>query len=139
MRVLALPFAFVLASAGCSGSKEDQLLEARRDQRAALDALYAEYGGGALAAQVKTEAQAESAREPTGSGKEILQMVSNAAGEFDRAAFEAQCATLGTGERPVIMNDKAKAFFAQSSVEKKCVDVAKRARRIGELETELAR
>lgn len=131
-------------SSACTSSKEDQLVEARRERRVIIDKLYEEYGGGALAAEVKKEADreaAEIAREPPQEGKdaalEIMKMMGNAAGEVDRAAFEVQCATLGEGERPIIINDKAKQFFSSSATEKQCIKVAQLSRKIAELEREL--
>jgi hypothetical protein len=142
MRTLVL--VTLLALAACSGSKEDQLIEARREQRGLLDKLYADYGGGALAAEVKAETkkgEQQAAQEPKQDGAqaaiEFLKTVGNAAGEFDRAAFEVQCETLGNGGRPVILNDKAKAYFAQKSVETRCLEVAKVSRKIEGLEREL--
>lgn len=131
---------------GCPGSKEDQLIDARRDQRALLDKLYAEYGGGALAAEVRAQAQKgekEVAQQPTQDGAqaalELLKTVGNAAGEMDKVAFETQCHSLGAGGRPLIFNDKAKAFFAQRSVEERCLQVAKLAASIEALERELGK
>lgn len=134
-----------LAFAGaCTRSKEDQLVAARRERRVIIDKLYEEYGGGALAAEVKKEADrgaAEIAREPPREGKdaavEVMKMMGNAAGEVDRAAFEVQCLTLGEGDRPIIINDKAKQFFSSSATEKQCIEVAQLGRKIAELEKEL--
>ena len=132
-------------SAGCEGSKEELLVDAKRDRRALVDALYAEYGGGALAAEMKrdtdnaaTKIQAEPPTDGKQSALELMKVVGNAVGEVDRSAFELQCTQLGSGERPVVLNDKAKTFFAQGSVEKKCAEVAKLERTIERLEREIA-
>jgi hypothetical protein len=135
----------VVALSGCQGSKEDQLVDAKRDRRAIVDALYTEYGGGALASEMKKDtddAATKIAADPQTDGKqsalELMKLVGNAASEVDRAAFEVQCTQLGSGDRPVVLNDKAKAFFAQGSVEKKCAEVAKLERTIERLEREIA-
>lgn len=137
--------AFLLCAAvGCTGSKADDLIDARRERRALLDTLYAEYGGGALAKELQTGAQQEQqklAQQPAQEGKdaarEFLKTVGNAVGEVDRVAFEEQCDTLGGGSRPVILNDKAKAFFGNKGVEERCAKVAKLSLAIRTLEKEL--
>jgi hypothetical protein len=52
-------------------------------------------------------------------------------------AFEEQCNTLGGGGRPVILNDKAKAYFAGEGIEARCATVAKLSIKIAALEREL--
>jgi hypothetical protein len=128
----------------CSGSKADELIDARRARRDMLDALYSQYGGGALAKELQTGAQSEEqklAQQPAQEGKdaarELLKTVGNAVGEVDRVAFEEQCNTLGGGGRPVILNDKAKAFFAGDEAGERCKTVAKLSMKIAALEREL--
>lgn len=142
--VVVLALGSLALSSGCTASKEDQLVAARRERRVIIDKLYEEYGGGTLAAEVKKETDrgaAEIAREPPREGKdaavEVMKMMGNAAGEVDRAAFEAQCVTLGEGDRPIIINDKAKQFFSSTATERQCIEVVRLGRKITELETEL--
>jgi hypothetical protein len=64
-------------------------------------------------------------------------MVGNAASGVDRVAFEEQCTALGRGERPMILNDKAKAFFAAPGVVSECGTIAVRLAEVQALEREL--
>jgi hypothetical protein len=80
-----------------------------RERRDALDALYARYGGSAVAAEAQ---------------KGVLGGV---IGEADRTRFEAGCVELGGGGRPTFMAKKAKDFFAEPQTKKTCervVDLA---------------
>jgi hypothetical protein len=142
-KVLVLSLALALGLvAGCT-SKEEQLVSLKRDNRAALDNLYARYGGGALAAGLKQESARGIAdvNRQGGEGKdtavELLKMFGNAAGEVDRIAFEEQCFSLGRGERPAILNDKARVFFADRANIAACEKVGTRAVKIEALEREL--
>ena len=143
MRALVSTLLMLVLTVACSGSKAEQLIDAKRDRRVILDTLYAQYGGGALAAELQHDTQRQQqqvAGQPgdgTNSAIEFLKTVGNAVGEVDRAAFELQCETLGLGERPLILNDKAKAFFSTSAAESRCAEVAKLGLRISDLEAEL--
>ena len=124
----------------CSSQQED-LFSLRRDNRAALDGLYASYGGGALAGELKKETdkgivEARKHAEPD-AAVELLKVFGNAATEVDRVSFEEQCQELGRGHRPVVFNDKARAFFARPDVERACAAVASRTVKIEALEREL--
>jgi hypothetical protein len=132
-------FSLVVAvAAGCS-SPEENLFALRREQRKDLDALYARYGGGALAHELQGELNKSDVRAPTTpGGSELVKMLGNAVGEVDRAAFEVQCVSVGTGGRAGALNDKANAFFAASDVVDACGDVAERELKINKLERELA-
>lgn len=94
----------------CTSSKEDRLVQTRLEQRRVLDRLYATYGGGQLAGELQketargvAEVDVQAARDGNQNGaaaaKELLKVMGNAVGEFDLAAFEAQCETLGGGQR----------------------------------------
>lgn len=128
----------VLVAAGCS-SPEEKLFELRREQRKDLDALYARYGGGALAHELQGELNKPDVRaQTTPSGSELVKMLGNAVGEVDRAAFEVQCVSVGSGGRAGALNDKANAFFAAPDVVDACGEVAERELKINKLERELA-
>jgi hypothetical protein len=84
-----------------------------RDRRDLLDALYARYGGSAVANAVQGGA------------------VGEAIGASDRAEFEKKCVLLGQGGHPTLLAEKAKAFFAQPDTVADC-------RRVVDLATEVA-
>jgi hypothetical protein len=138
--VAAAALALALALVGCA-SKQEDLFALRRDNRAALDALYDSYGGGALAGEVKKELDkgaTEARKQPEPEAAiELLKVLGNAATEVDRVMFEEQCQQLGRGEHPVVLNDKGKAFFARGDVERACTTVAVRMVKIAALEREL--
>jgi len=137
--VLALVVVGALVGAACQ-SKEERLFAARRDAQGRLDALYARYGGGDFAGAVRADAkkgEAELKAAPdAASAVELLRMVGAAAGEVDRVAFEEQCASIGRGERPMILNDKAKAFFADPAVASDCGAIAIKLAEVAALERE---
>ncbi|MDP2340906.1 MAG: hypothetical protein Q8O67_08115 [Deltaproteobacteria bacterium] len=140
MRIALSAVVVVVALSACT-SKEEDLFSLRRDNRAALDGLYDGYGGGALAGEVKREMdkgvdEARTHRDPE-AAVELLKVLGNMATEVDRVAFEEQCLELGRGGRPVILNDKGKAFFARGDVERACAAIAVRAVKIQTLEREL--
>jgi hypothetical protein len=132
-------------SVGCS-SKEDELRGLRADVSAIFDAQYAAYGGGGLARVVQSSAQKGAAdlqqrqdveADAKATGTELLGMLKGVAGEADRLAFEEQCLAVGRGERPIILNDKAKAFFAQADVKKACAQASDKDRKARALAREL--
>jgi hypothetical protein len=138
MRALLVFPLVVAVAAGCS-SPEEKLFELRREQRKDLDALYARYGGGALAHELQGELNKPDVRaQTTPSGSELVKMLGNAVGEVDRAAFEVQCVSVGSGGRAGALNDKANAFFAAADVVDACGEVAERELKIDKLERELA-
>lgn len=135
MRFFIMLMVAVGLLAGCP-SKQDKLVSLRTEKRATLDALFAEFGGGELAAQSKQKA-GEQAKPDDGFGKALVQALGNAVGEADRLVFEDHCQTLGGGERPTILTDKAKAYFGREDVQKKCRKVAALALEVSALEREL--
>ncbi|MDP2316739.1 MAG: hypothetical protein Q8P41_27840 [Pseudomonadota bacterium] len=76
-----------------------------RDRRAALDALYARYGGSPAA-------------EGTRGG-----VLGGAVGEIDRARIEDKCLELGRGGHPTFAAKKAKDFFADPATLATCENV----------------
>lgn len=114
------------AAVGCetepkSVSLENKLTDLRTQRQEVLDRLYTEYGRGELAEAIKKEtAEGAATKEDDSVGKEVLEAIGNAAGEADRAAFEAHCKTLGSGDRPAILSDRGKAFFDKPSTKKSC-------------------
>ncbi len=139
-----------LAGAGCtekSVSVEKELADKRFAQLERLDALYAAYGQGELAAAVHKKAlqsaEKSAAEEKTQADKdvtrELMTALSSAALEMDRSAFDEHCIDLGRGQRPSILSPKARAFFADKATLDKCRDIAQVQFEIEALETELKR
>lgn len=127
--------ALLLALVGVMACKSDaeRLMEYQRESRDILDTLYTQYGGGDLAHEIKNEL----GKSKNGTGDELerklTDVVGNLALEMDRDAFELQCKEVGRGERPAILNDKAKAFFARAEVGERCSRVSTLQVKIAEL------
>jgi hypothetical protein len=119
-RLLALLAAFALSLSGCK-SPEQKLVERRRDLRAKLDALYAEYARGA------------SPPEP-GADPGLLGRV---AGEMGRAYFEHSCLALGRGERPITLSARLDAFLADERNAGACRKAADLELEVHELERQV--
>ena len=140
---LLLIIALVLAG-GCR-SKEEQLADARRELTAAEDALFAQYGGSELAAEVDQQARAaaqQAAQAAPGQPSDPLaalvgQVVGNAARELDREMFSVDCRRVGHGERVPFVTDKGRAFFTRPETVVACRKVATRADDVAHLEHEL--
>lgn len=133
---------------------QERLIELRFEQTQLLDELYASYGTGELATAVKKETEQKhqelddaerdnhakpSKKEGPQIGRELLKAVGNAAIEVDRAAFDSHCTVAGSGERPSILSDKGRAFFAKPGVLETCKKVAKLEIELDAQEAELAR
>ena len=122
---------------GACSNDGERLADARAERRAALDAAYESYGGGALAAEVKKEAAREAPNTQDAVGRELLATLAGAAGEIDRVAYEEQCLSFGRGERPVVLNEKARAHFADGKALDRCKKAAKLDDEVRALEAKL--
>lgn len=145
MRRTLLGIAVAAAAAlwGCK-SPEEQLVELKHDRQAALDQLYREYGGGALAGGVKAAtdkaaAEAPDAGEAAAIAVDLLKTLGQVAANLDRDAFDAQCLAVGNAERPTILNPKAQAFFGRDEVQTRCRKLAVLDARIARLARESAK
>ena len=118
--------------AGCK-SNQEKLVDLRTDLRTTLDELYSAYGGGALAAQPKGEAQEP--ERPDGARATVARLV----GELDRSYFEGFCLARGRGERPFSLSAKLDAFMREPANEKACREAARLGERIAELEAKAER
>jgi hypothetical protein len=121
---VALLAAAALALAGCS-SPEQKLVERRRDLRARLDRLYADYRGSGTA----------KADEAGSGGAEGL--VGRMLAEVDRAHFEQYCLAIGRGERPFSVSGRLDAFVQESGNTRECRRAADLALEIESLEREV--
>ena len=114
---------------------EKELVDTRSQRTDAMDALFAESGGGEIADEVNQAADAEKPESPD--GKAMLQLFKNAVSEMDRSAFEAQVEIVGGGERPVLVSTKAQEFFARPDVKARCKTIAELGRKAARIEQEL--
>ena len=101
---LAAAIAGLALLAACKSAQE-KLVERRREQRATLDRLYAEYGGSGV----------EPKEEPGSAG-----IVGRILGEADRSYFEQQCLALGRGERAFSLTAKLQGFLRRDDVQRDC-------------------
>ena len=107
---------------------EAKLTELREKRQTLIDKLYEGYGQGELAQAISDEADEgakDAAAKKDSVGQEVLNALSRAAGEVDRAAFESHCSTLGKGERPAVLSDRGRAYFAKASTKKACKAIGK--------------
>jgi hypothetical protein len=105
-RLLALLAAVPLVLA-CK-TPEQKLVERRRELRATLDGLYAEYARGAPPAEQGDDAG----------------LLGRVAGEMGRAYFEHRCLALGRGERPVSLSARLDAFLEDEGNAGACREAA---------------
>jgi hypothetical protein len=124
----------LLAAALVAGCKSDQekLIDLRTELRTKLDELYSAYGGGALAAQARSDAEERDADEGSATAARVV-------GELDRSWFEGYCLARGRGERPFNLSGKLEAFMSDPANEEACRAAAKLQLRIAELEAKPAR
>ncbi len=118
--------------AGCKSDAE-KLVDLRTELRSSLDALYAEYGGSALAGAATAEA------EETPRADEAAGVAARVVGELDRAYSEGYCLARGRGERPFSLSGKLDAFLKDGAHERRCQAAARLEVRIAELEAKVAR
>lgn len=117
-RTLAAAALAAALALGCR-TPEQRLLDARRDLRATLDDLYADY----------REAAAPEGGEDPG-------LLGRLVGEVDRSWFEQQCLALGRGERPVGASARAEAFLHERGNARACRKAADLQLEIEKLERE---
>lgn len=124
LRVLLVALALL---AGCRSDAE-KLVDLRTELRARLDALYAAYGGSALAGEAKAEAE-RSAKPGEGAG-----MAARLVGELDRSYFEGYCLAHGRGDRPFSLSGKLDLFMKDGANVERCREAARLEARIADLE-----
>ena len=121
-------------------SPEERIVALRFEKKAALDELYAAYGGGSAADFVEEQngmALQELAKEDAQvaeAAKGWADALTNTVKGADREMFEADCLRLGEGHNVSFFTNKAKAFFEQPSSVNACRDIAKKARDIAKLQ-----
>ncbi len=99
----AAGLAALAALASCK-TREEKLVDRRRDQREMLDRLYSEYEA--------------SAAEPKDQGS--TGFIGRIMGEADRSYFEQQCLAVGRGERPFSLSGKLEGFLRGDTVQRDC-------------------
>lgn len=129
-RSLAAALTAATLLAGCRSDAE-KLVELRSELRADLDALYARYGGGALANQARSDA------EQPGKASEGASTAARLFGEMDRSYFEGYCLAHGRGERPFNLSGKLEAFMKEPANQEACHDAARLEARVRDLEAKI--
>jgi hypothetical protein len=119
--ILAVLAALPIALGACR-SPERQLVDTRRELRATLDGLYAEYSG-------------RGERPPEGADAGVL---GHLAGQMDRAWFEAQCIAVGRGERGLSLSARLEAFLSEDRNARACRKAADLQLEADELERKVA-
>jgi len=118
-----------------TGTPEDRMVALKVERTEILDTLYSEYGGGDIANA--TTAAVKEVEGQDGSNP-LVDMVVGAVSEGDRELFDANCELMGAGERSTAFTTKARDFFAQDSVKKRCLKVGKLLRQIQTLQAEIS-
>jgi hypothetical protein len=120
--VLSLLCVLSLALGACK-TPEQKLVDTRRELRATLDRVYADYS--ARGAKPKEDA------EPG--------VLGHVAGQVDRAYFESQCLALGRGERGFNLSPRLEAFLAEERNADACREAADLQLEIDALEQKVSR
>ena len=76
-------------------SPEEQLIDLRFEQKAAMDSLYTEYGGGSLVENINKNSDSVTDENAKG----FLSAIKTTVASTDRATFEAGCLDLGQGKK----------------------------------------
>ena len=134
---------FAFSVSGCNGNPmasplervTKQLINARTDRTALMDELYAEYGGGSVAQEVNAEIDKADVEEASGG---LAGFIKGVVSETDRGLFEVDVRIVGSGERILSLSGKAKTFFADQGVKKRCIKFVMMETKIEDLEAELA-
>ena len=114
-------------------SPEEQLIELRFEQKAAMDALYTEYGGGSLVENINKNSDSVTDENAKG----FLSAIKTTVASTDRATFEAGCLDLGQGKNVPFFTEKAKTFFAKPETLTACKANALRHLEIQKLELQV--
>ena len=114
-------------------SPEEQLIDLRFEQKAAMDALYTEYGGGSLVENITKNS--ESVTDENAKG--FLSAIKTTVASTDRSTFETGCLELGQGKNVPFFTEKAKIFFARPETLTACKANALRHLEIQKLELQV--
>jgi hypothetical protein len=134
---------FAFSFSGCNGNPmasplervTKQLINARTDRTILMDDLYGEYGGGSLAQGVNAEIDKADVEQSSGG---LASFIKGVVSETDRSLFEVDVRIVGSGERTLSLSAKAKAFFADEGVKKRCIKFVMLETKVESLEAELA-
>ena len=114
-------------------SPEEQLIDLRFEQKAAMDTLYAQYGGGSLVENINKNSDSVTDENAKG----FLSAIKTTVASTDRATFEAGCLDLGQGKNVPFFTEKAKTFFAKPETVTACKANALRHLEIQKLELQV--
>ena len=117
-------------------SPEEQLIDLRFEQKASMDALYTEYGGGSLVENINKNSDSVTDENAKG----FLSAIKTTVASTDRATFETGCLELGQGKvfRFFFSLKRAfKTFFAKPETLTACKANALRHLEIQKLELQV--
>jgi len=114
-------------------SPEEQLIDLRFEQKAAMDALYTEYGGGSFVENINKNSDSITDENAKG----FLSAIKTTVASTDRSTFEAGCLELGQGKSVPFFTEKAKVFFAKPETLSACKTNALRHLEIQKLELQV--
>ena len=114
-------------------SPKERLIDLRFEQKAAMDALYTEYGGGALMDNLNKNSNSVTDENAKG----FLSALKTTVASTDRATFEAGCLDLGQGKNVPFFTEKAKTFFEKPETLSACKANALRHLEIQKLELQV--
>ena len=114
-------------------SPEEQLIDLRFEQKATMDTLYTEYGGGSLVENINNNSDSVTDENAKG----FLNALKTTVASTDRSTFEASCLDLGQGKNVPFFTEKAKKFFAKPETLAVCKASALRHLEIQKLELQV--
>ena len=114
-------------------SPEEQLIDLRFEQKAAMETLYTEYGGGSLVENINKNSDSVTDENAKG----FLSALKTTVASTDRTAFESGCLELGQGKTVPFFTEKAKTFFAKPETLAACKSSALRHLEIQKLELQV--
>lgn len=141
-------FRFGIFLIACFESDADKLIRLKLEKIDRVDRLYSEYGNSEflkLTNSALKDIKGFSSSPNTSKNNQdsdIFNSLKNMAietmKEADRSNFEVNCLTIGKGDRLVLFDEQAKAYFAQTDVRENCIKIGKLDLEIQQLERKLS-
>ena len=140
-------FIFGLFLIACFESDADKLIRLKLEKIDRVDQLYSDYGNSEFMKLTHSALNDVKGFSSSGTSKnnqdsEIFNSLKNMAietmKEADRSNFETNCLTIGKGDRLVLFDEQAKAYFAQTDVRENCIKIGKLDLEIQQLEKKLS-
>ena len=133
--VIVVMSILLISAVACDPAKREQKELVRLQQKKAtmLKELYADYGGSPLSGKIKHGIQ----KNKNGPSPETVKSAAQLVDNLDWFAFENHVLSLGGGERPFALSQKARDFFDRKDVRKKAVKIYEMDLRIHYLQQKL--